>query len=125
MHALPIPPIKEEWLCIPPFNEGWAPIPPFKENWAMLLLESMDQDPNDDKGHPLPTVERDVLHPEVPDPDDPVWQELCAAIGHSRALYKSQFGTVDESDKIHIEKHNASLLGGVLERWPSFLGGPP
>ena len=91
----------------------------------MLLLESMDQDPNDDKGHPLPTVERDVPHPEVPDPDDPVWQELCEAMGHSRALYKSKFGTVDESDKIHIEKHNASLLGGVLERWPSFLGGPP
>ena len=94
----------------------------------MLLLESMDQDPNEDKDQdPLPTVERDVpnFEVEVPDPNDPIWRELCDAMGHSRALQKAKFGTVDESDKIHIEKHNASLLGGVIERWPSFLGGPP
>ena len=95
LHALPIPPIKEEWLCIPPFNEGWAPIPPFKENWAMLLLESMDQDPNR-KGNPLPTVERDLAFTvEHPDEDDPQWLELCAAIGHNRAFQKANFGTVD------------------------------
>ena len=66
----------------------------------MLLLESMDQDPNKDKDQdPLPTVERDVPNFEVPDPNDPIWRELCDAMGHSRALYKSKFGTVDESDK--------------------------
>ena len=62
----------------------------------MLLLESMDQDPNDRKGNPLPTVERDLpLMAEDPDDDDPQWQQLCEAIGHSRALKRSQFGTVD------------------------------
>ena len=61
----------------------------------MLLLESMDQDPNR-KGNPLPTVERDLAFTvEHPDEDDPQWLELCAAIGHNRAFKKANFGTVD------------------------------